>query len=421
MSPQTTVTRPNVVLVVLDTVRRDRVSAYGYDRETMPTFDSFVRDATRFEDPVTQGTWSIPSHASLFTGLYPRAHGATTIRPVLQASRPLAVELSEAGYETYAVSPNEYVRPATGFGRGFDEFDTDSVVTAPEPVVSWFGPVINRVTSSVTLRRPVERAFNWIHQQSGVATSDLGVARPPEYGITDRVEALLSRASDPFFLFVNLPHAHLPRSPDPEQYERFVDDDASASEVVTDERAHFYGDQRMDEDAVTAMSQLYDADLRTLDDRLQELLDVLSSAGVLSESLVILVADHGEHLGECGLVGHQHSVFEPVVSVPLAIRSPEGGPETVEGQVETRRIYHTILDETGVRPFPELSLMSGVPDRIARGSFVSPMVDLARFLREDQVVYDPALLGEALSFERTGNRKVVEFGSERWEFSVPEH
>ena len=413
-------TRPNVILVVLDTVRRDRISAYGYDRETMPTFNSFTREATCFEDAVTQGVWSIPSHASLFTGLYPTAHGATTVRPVLRASRPLAEELSLAGYETYAVSPNEYVRPATGFGRGFDEFVTDSAVTVPETVVSALGPAVNRVTNSATLRRPVERAFNWTHQRSGETTSDTGVVAPPEYGISDHVETLLSRASEPFFLFVNLPHAHLPRSPDPAHCERFVDDGVSVSEVVADERTHVFGDERMDRDAMEAMSQLYDADLRTLDDRLQELLDTVSSAGVLSESLVILVADHGEHLGEFGLVGHQHSVFEPVVSVPLAVRFPDGSPQTVDGQVETRRIYHTILDETGVRSFPELSLASGVPDRVVRGSFHSPMLDLAALLRDGQVEYDPALLGETLSFERTDDKKVVEFGTERWEFSVPE-
>lgn len=409
-------TPPSVVLVVLDTVRRDRVSAYGYEHDTTPAFDEFASRATLFEDPVSQAAWSVPAHASLLTGLYPTAHGATTIRPVLRARRPLPAQLQAAGYEAYAVSPNEYIRPITGFGRGFDEFWTGSPLAGLESAASAVSPTLNRFTSNPHIRRPLERGFNWARRLG----NETGTVSPAEYGVRERVEQILAHASDPFFLFVNLPHAHLPRSPEPGYRATFVDDDRPTESVVANERAHVFGEHRMGPEAMQAMSQLYDADLRTVDDRLRDVLAMLSCSGALDDALVILVADHGEHLGEFDLVGHQHSVFEPVVSVPLAIQFPDGGPATVDEQVETRRVYHTILDVAGVSDFPALSLASGEGDAVTRGSFHSPMLDIPALLRDGTVAYDRALLGEALSFERADGRKTVSFGDDCWEFSLPE-
>lgn len=409
-------TCPNVVVIVLDTVRRDRVSAYGYDRETTPRFDAFADEAVLFEDAISQSSWSIPAHASLFTGLYPSAHGATTIQPVLQARRPLPSLLQSAGYETFAVSPNEYVRPATGFGDGFDEFYTGGRVRPPESVLSVAGPLLNRLAASPRVRRPLERGFNWLRQRRNLS-GETGIESPPAYGVSDRVASILSSASEPFFLFVNLPHAHLPRSPEREYCEQFVDESLPVDAVVTNERSHNFGNVPMSDPEIQAMSDLYDADLRTLDDRLGELLDVLSGTGTREDSLVIITADHGEHLGEYGLVGHQHSVFEPVVSVPLAVDFPGAPPDTVSSQVETRRVYHTALDVAGVRSFPHLSLGSKTGDVTVQSTFHSPMLDLAALLREGQVTYDTEYLGEPLRFRRENGSGAVTFGDTTLELS----
>jgi arylsulfatase A-like enzyme len=114
--------RPNVIFVLLDTVRADRGSALGYDRETTPNFDAFADDATLFTDAVAQAPWSVPSHASLFTGKYPEEHEATITSPILSGEQTLAAVLSANGYETHAVSQNDYGRPATGFANGFDSY-----------------------------------------------------------------------------------------------------------------------------------------------------------------------------------------------------------------------------------------------------------------------------------------------------------
>lgn len=408
--------RPNVILLVLDTVRADRVSALGYERPTTPHFDAFLDDATTFTDAVAQAPWSVPSHASLFTGERPREHGTTVTSPVLTDGPVLAERLSAAGYETYGVSPNEYVRPATGFARGFDAFQTPGL-TEPAAVADAVAPLVNRFTSTATVRYPVERGFNLLRSTAATTTDP---APPAEYSVAETTERLLDGTSEPFFVFANLIDAHLPRSPAPEHRDRFVDDSLADAPIVENERAYMAGEFEADERSLRRMSQLYDADLRTLDDRFRAVMEALRGADVLEDSLVIVVSDHGEHLGEFGLLGHQFSVFDDVVSVPLGVQFPGGGPDRVDGQVEIRRLYHTILDAAGVASFPERSLASGAPDPVARGAYHTPMVDVARHLWDDEFAYDPALLGQSLSFERTAEEKVVRFDDEEWLFEVPE-
>jgi len=410
-------TPPNVICLVLDTVRADRVSAYGHDRETTPTFDAFAADATTYTDAVAQAPWSIPSHGSLFTGRYPADHGATTTSPVLQDGPTLPELLWAAGYDTHAVSPNEYIRPATGFARGFDSFEMCATVTEPPGTADVVGPLLDWGGHTPSVRRPVERAFNALHELGATTT---GTVSPPADGVVGAVETVLSSSSSPFFLFVNLLDAHLPRSPDPAHEEQFVDDALDDVAVVTNERAHAFGDYEMGPRAMRKMRQLYDADLRTMDDRLDTLLSTLQAAGVLEDSLVAIFSDHGEHLGEFGLVGHQHSVFDSVVSVPLAVQYPDGGPDRVDDQVELRRLFHTVLDEAGVESYPERSLASGIGDDTARGAFYTPLLDLGEFLWEDTVRYDADLVDEALSFVRTGETKRIQFGDEEWLFELPE-
>ncbi|PSP86967.1 hypothetical protein BRC87_12625 [Halobacteriales archaeon QS_4_66_20] len=410
-------TPPNVVCLVLDTVRADRVSAYGYDRETTPAFDAFAERATTFTDAVAQAPWSVPSHASVFTGRYPADHGATMVAPILQDGPTFPELLSAAGYETYAVSPNEYVRPATGFARGFDAFETLDTIAEPAATADAVAPLANWVASTASVRQPLERLFTAVRERGGTATE---TAPPSADGLAEQVETYLDRAGSPFFLFVNLIDPHLPRSPAPEHEAAFVEDNLADAPIVTNERAHTVGDADLGPRALRRLSQLYDADLRTMDDRLDAVLDALSAAGVLDDALVAVFSDHGEHLGEFGLVGHQHSVFDSVVSVPLAVDFPDGGPDRVDEQVELRRLYHTILDETGLDSFPERSLVSGIGDDAARGAFYTPMLDLEALLWEGTARYEPELLGESLSFVRDGEAKLVRFDGAEWLFDLPE-
>lgn len=410
-------TRPNVLFVVIDTVRSDRVSSMGYDRSTTPNFDRFTADATTYTDAVAQAAWSIPSHASLFTGKYPTDHGATSAGPILRDDRYLPRLLSNAGYETYAVSPNEYVRPNTGFGRGFDEFSTCTGRRVPPALARLYAPAINWGTRTPAVRMPIERRFNAMRVAQDPVTGEDAYR---DNHLVAHVADVLERARPPFFLIANVIDAHLPRSPKRRYYDEFVDDDLADVRVVENERAHTWG-EGMTEREIRKMSQLYDADVRTMDEKLGELLDLFDRADLLGDSLVVLVSDHGEHLGEFGQIGHQNSLFEPVVSVPMAISYPDGAAETVGDQVEIRRLFHTVLDEAGVESHPRRSLASGRADDVARGEFVSPMVDVGALIDDGQASYDRSLMGEVLGYRRQETEKVITFDGSEWRYELPEH
>ena len=115
--------KPNFLLMILDCTRADHVSCYGYDRPTTPFLDSLAAEGTRFQNMVSSAPWTLPSHASLFTGTYSATHGATDEHRYLNSDFPTIAELlRDAGYATGAFCGNPWVSPETGFGRGVDRF-----------------------------------------------------------------------------------------------------------------------------------------------------------------------------------------------------------------------------------------------------------------------------------------------------------
>lgn len=404
---------PNVVFIVGDTLRRDRVSCYGYERDVTPHIDRFAERATIYADAVAQAPWSIPSHASMFTGKYPHGHGATTISPVLRGEETLAEILSRRGYQTFAVSKNEYIRPMTGFGRGFDEF-YPTRIDIPDWVVDLIGSGINTVCASPRLRRPIEAAFNGTRRLRG---DDTTAARTP----LEPAELFIRNGREPFFLFVNLIDVHLPRSPDERFRQRFVDDSLADITIPSNEREHNFQTGEMTPRQREKMGQLYDADVATMDARFGRLLTTLRDENRLGNTLIAFVSDHGEHLGEFGRIGHQHSVYDGVVAVPLIIKYP--GQTTgcrIEEQVETRRLFQTVLDSTGIQNHPERSLATIETSKPSYGEFYTPMLDLPTLEREGRVVYEGKLLGQTLSFVRHDDYKLIRNLAEENLYRTPE-
>ena len=116
-------TPANVLFVVMDTVRKDHLGPYGYDEPTTPGLDDFATEATVFEQAVAPAPWTLPVHASLFTGLYPHQHGADQENPYLEGTTTLAQTLSAAGYDTACYSSNAWITPYTRLTDGFDDQD----------------------------------------------------------------------------------------------------------------------------------------------------------------------------------------------------------------------------------------------------------------------------------------------------------
>ncbi|MFC7044829.1 sulfatase [Halobacteriaceae archaeon GCM10025711] len=338
----------NVVFVVLDTVRKDHLSVYGYDRPTSPNLERFAEDAAVFDEAVAPAPWTLPVHASLFTGQYPSQHGASQENPYLKGSTTLAETLSEAGYATACYSANAWITPYTGLTRGFDEKDNFFKVM---PGDLFSGPMAS-VWQLLNDTGPLRSVADWlvnvgneIHER--LSASGDGDTKTP--AIIDRTIEFIDDADEPYFAFVNLLDAHLPYHPPAEQRDQFAPG-VDSTAVCQNSKEYNSGARDIDDDEWDDIRDLYDAEIRHVDEQLGRLLDYLRETDDWDDTLVVVAADHGELHGENGLYGHEFAVYDPLVNVPLLVKHPELPADRYDSQVELIDLYHTVLDHARVDP-----------------------------------------------------------------------
>ena len=307
--------RPSLILLItLDTTRRDALGVYGAPPEATPNLDAFARQATVFDHAVTTAPWTLPAHASMFTGLYPSQHRAgVQSRRLRRSSEPLAVRLRRAGYLTAGFAGGRLMDHGFGVGQGFATY------------------------------------------------SDPEGYRTPGKHLTRRALRFVERApGEPVFLFVNYFDAHLPYEPHPSFAERLGEPAArkalppglwrQAAEgrpEAFDELAHGAGE--VTPEARTWMRAAYLSEVAYVDLQVGLLIRGLKARGLWDDALVVVVADHGELLGEHGLISHSYRLLPELVDVPLLVKWP--------GQTEGRRdprlvsvvdLFPTVLAAAGV-------------------------------------------------------------------------
>jgi arylsulfatase A-like enzyme len=294
---------PNIIVVVLDTARWDRFGCYGSGRGITPTVDSLGREGRVVETMITNGPWTLPSHGSLFTGLYPSQHGSqwqTGPRLSDGVEVTMAEWLKLLGYRTVCATANNLISPDTGLSRGFDHHVSKKALRAGR---RWGA----RRAKNVVLGGDFGgRMLNrWLRQ------------RLPQVG-------------GPLFLFVNYLECHWPyvaprRFERPRAGPRFGPVEAMRFRAGLGRRTGpWEAIARADQRTREVYSTLYDAELANADAHVAELLDVLDKTGYLSEgeTVVIVTSDHGEHIGEHGLADHQASVDDHLVKVPFVSWGP---------------------------------------------------------------------------------------------------
>ena len=331
--------------------------------------------STLFERAVAPSQWTIPAHSSLFTGLYPSAHGVLEAYGQLSHMHPTLAEILQAGgYHTVAFCNNPLVGALdNGLQRGFDAFYNyaSAVPNRPSDAQSsgrfafgrrfrrWFRPYARRMGNQFAqndelfrvslhpLLTPIWSKYINFKGNTGQSLDDL-----IEYW-----DAFHQRGEDqPLFTFVNLMGAHLPYHPPQDVMDRI------APELRGDREAYRYMSRFNSDGAAwasppeepltdwqrTVLNGFYDAEIARQDAHLNRFLTHLQ--GKLDNTCVIIAADHGEGHGEHDLFGHGFNVYQELVHVPLIIRAP-GYPsgKQVSGNVSTRRLFHTILDMAGMR------------------------------------------------------------------------
>jgi arylsulfatase A-like enzyme len=341
----------NVLFVVMDTVRKDHLTPYGYDRPTTPGLDSFAQQARVYDNAVAQAPWTLPSHASMFTGLYPSAHRATQEDPYLADDiATLAQSVSAAGYATACYSSNAWITPYTRLTAGFDAQDNFFEVMPGNLLSGTLAALWQTVNDSDRLRSVANRLVelgNDVHEY--LADGEGADSKTP--AVIDQTMEFMDQ-NETFFAFVNLMDAHLPVFPPTEYHKEFAPG-VDPTKVCQNSKEYNSGARDISEQEFNDIRGLYDAEIRHIDAQLTRLFEWMQSNGKWADTTVIVCADHGELHGEHGLYGHEFCLYDPLVNVPLMVKAPELEPGREKQTVELVDLYHTVLDTTGVEPLGE--------------------------------------------------------------------
>ncbi len=290
----------NVILISLDTLRADRLGAYGYERSTSPNLDAFAQASVLFERTVAESCWTLPSHVTMFTGLYPATHNVILPKRAVGPDTKLVTELlHDAGYDTIGVTAGGYLIPRHAMDRGFDFFNGHP--------------------------KGFKRA--------------IGMAQ-------DQILALDRKS--PFFLFLHTYDIHCPYDPGADFAGTFESSDAEF--IETKDRCGRTGFAIVDVSPAQAayLSDRYDDSILEADTDLGTFFEFLRINGLLEDSLIIITSDHGEEFLEHGKIGHVKSVHRELMLVPLIIRAPGLEPRRISEQAGLVNITPTILDFAGV-------------------------------------------------------------------------
>jgi len=375
------VSLPVVVLVTLDTTRADHLSTYGYERKTSPRLDELAEQALVFDRAIATESWTLPSHASMFTGLDPAEHGCFThtddsvdvggVNPALSSELPsLTRRLSDAGYYLVGATANTFLSREFGFAANFDDYIDEH----PHSRGRDLNPFI--------------------------------------------FDALDARPADkPLFLFVNYVDAHAPYDPPGDLDYSFEVKDEDLPEIIVNFVANQLAEERTPLQIRQTVDQ-YDRELWLQDLALGELFDGLRERGLAEDSLWIITSDHGEFLGEGQMFGHGYPPFEEVVRVPLVIYRERNGVPVLSGRderpVSLTNIPQTVLAQLGL---PGLADNEGRFDLLALPDELPPVYVEHRSLDtwigvlvSEDVKYGEVFEAPALQFDEF----VMESGDVPW-------
>jgi arylsulfatase A-like enzyme len=322
---------PNVLLISIDSLRRDHVGAYGYPRATTPTIDRLAAAGVVFRDAVSTTSWTLPAHAALLTGVHDSRHGATVPTAALDESVPTLAEAFRAhGYRTVGFYSGPFLHPHFGLARGFEEYLD---------------------CTSYRLESAKAPASPRLH-----ASSHKDVTNPR---ISERfTRAVAADDGRPFFFFVHMWDVHYDLVPPP-PYDRMFVNEPSPPEVDRDFRHDPEFRPGMDPRAFAQVLALYDGEIRYTDDTIGALLDELRSRAMLDNTIVVVVSDHGEEFLEHEGKGHRNTLFAEVLSVPLVFWAPGLLPPTsVEETVSLVDVAPTLAHLAGIG---ELAGVDGRP------------------------------------------------------------
>ncbi len=384
---------PDIILLVLDTQRADRLGCYGYSRALTPHLDAFARQGAIFQQGVSPAQWTIPSHASLFTGLYPSLHQVTQSHHSLSPDVAHVAELLQtAGYETVAFCNNPLVGVLNnGFKRGFERFynyggaipnPLEQPRRAPRLIawlIGWLTYLLWRISlpiqdffgrSDLAFRLSLNAWLTplWSRFANFKGQNERSVADVARF--LDEREKRPAGEQRPLFLFINLMETHLPFWPPQaflDQVAPYIRQENAARQVMRRWNREAYRWAAPVAEPLTpleerVLSDLYDAEVAYQDAYLGQFFTALGRRARQADTLTLIVGDHGDGHGDHGYIGHAFVAYQELVRVPLILHWPGViAPHTAPAPVSTRRIYHTIVAAAGA----EAPLHQGEANRLS--------------------------------------------------------
>jgi len=384
--------RPNVIFIIMDATRADHLSCYGYHRKTSENIDRIAEQGTLYEQCISPASWTLPSLASFFTGLHPKSHRVTSKNLILRASYPnLTVQLKKAGYRTQGFSCNAWVGEFSGLDRGFEHVED-----------IWRG--LNSSSTDSGANSANQLALKWIDS-------------------LDKAE--------PFFAFIHYMEPHFPYRP-PEPFDRSYTESDMEKEIV--KRVRSWDSPRelgfilKDPESLISPTELevlraqYDGEIKYLDGKIGELVEALSQRGLLDNSILIITADHGEHIGDHGLLDHKMSVYDSLIRVPLIIRYPShfASGLKIRRQVQTIDLFTTLVALCGLEKAKTegTSLLQnplpGEEKRTTFSEFARPLLFIDVIERHFPMA-DYSRIDRALLSVRTDRYKLIRASDKRHE------
>jgi arylsulfatase A-like enzyme len=358
----------NIVLIMMDTLRAQNMSLYGADAKTTPYLDRFSQTATLYSRSIASSPWTLPTHASMFTGLHPSEHGARIFQksdtefPIGKLNDSfitLAEYLQGAGYETAGFTTNTgFLNPVWGLNQGFD---------------IWFN---NRLTARDLNKSSV---FPWIRRKEGVASSE----------------------TKPWFLFVNYMDTHEPYNTTPVRTypDRLTNRDSK--EVLELVRAPVMMRERpVPEEGLKLLEEQYNVGIANVDQAIGNLIDLMREMKLLDRTLIIVTSDHGEYFGEHDLITHWKDLYQPVLWVPLMVKNP-GQLEKliIDDVISSVDIPGIILENAGLYdPSGKSGDQKDLPPGFLRRPGNHDIISESHFIGEDVILSRP--WGDRLKRER---------------------
>lgn len=352
--------RPNILLIVLDATRADHCSCYGGARSLTPVLDQLAAEGTLFEQAFACAPWTLPAMSSILTGQYPSQTGIEERRQLASTYTTLPALLRQGGYATFAISNNSWFSTDFGLNQGFmtvhklwQRFQTETDLTEVNLTQQY--PAAS--TRAVTAKRSAQG--NWLKNALNLMSGK--IRTNSDYGARRTlapVQRWISAQDGPWFALIHYLEAHLEYKPPAAWARRFVDDWPTAQKLLAADQVrlcyrHITGAEVMSADELRTWGQLYAAEVAYQDHMMGKLIDWLKRAGKFDDTLIIVVADHGESLGEHGLLNHLYGLYDPLTRVPLVLRGPGSGRGRRRGDlVQTNDIFGTALAAAGL-PLPE--------------------------------------------------------------------